>query len=476
MAFSPENGAGFQIENRQIQHQGLSQKQRQSLEVLQLPLPELEQRLGAELAVNPFIEIEEAPPEPQAPEPASRNSGGTPDEEDENALEAWEAENGDEWRDELPLPADPAESAPAPTADFLLFSQAPGPSLQESLLQELALSKIPRGVSRKVCEALIDQLDEEGFLRTPVADVAMNCNVSADAVEKALTFVQGFDPAGVGARSLQECWLLQLERRGELTENFRRLLTELTGDLERNRPDEAARKLHISMEELERMFRKLRRLNRSPVPSEHAAPPVQPDMEIAADGRGGFRVTLARERRNYRLSPYAEMADAPGAGADFAAKIKDAKNLLEALQFRKSTLLRLGEMLVDIQRAFLEEGPEKLRPFTMKQAAEYLDFKSESTVSRAAAGKYVLTPHGLFPLRYFFSAGYVSEEGGEVSRRADMELLKKLIDGEDKHNPLSDEKLSGLLRAAGHPVARRTVVKYRELMKIPNSSMRKEHF
>ena len=474
MAFSPENSAGFQIENRQIQHQGLSQKQRQSMEVLQLSLPELEQRLAAELAQNPFIEVEEAPPELQAPEPAPESSGETPD--DEDALENWGVENSDEWRDELPLPADPAEGAPAPAADFLLYSQAPGPSLQESLLQELALSKIPRGVSRKVCEALIDQLDEEGFLRTPVADVAMNCNVSAAAVEKALAFVQEFDPPGVGARSQQECWLLQLERRGELTENFRRLLTELTGDLERNHPDEAARKLHISMEELKAMLEKLRHLNRSPVPAEHASPPVQPDLEITADGRGGFRVTLTRERRNYRLSPYAEMIDAPGAGADFAAKAKEAKNLLEALQFRKSTLLRLGEMLVDVQRAFLEEGPEKLRPFTMKQAAEYLDFKSESTVSRAAAGKYVRTPHGLFPLRYFFSAGYVSEEGGEVSRRADMELLRKLIDEEDKRHPLSDEKLSELLRAAGHPVARRTVVKYRELMKIPNSSMRKEHF
>ena len=476
MAFSPENSAGFQIENRQIQHQGLSQKQRQSLELLQLSLPELEQRLNAELALNPFIEAEEVTPELQTPEPDPGPPGEAPDSEDENALEAWEAENGDEWRDELPLPADPEGSAPAPAADFLLFSQAPGPSLQESLLQELDLSRIPPGVSRKVCEAVIDQLDDEGFLRTPVADVAMNCNVSASQAEKALSFIQEFDPPGVGARSLQECWLLQLERRGELTENYRRLLTELTDDLERNRPDAAARKLHISMEELEEMFRKLRRLNRSPVPSEHAAAPVQADMEITADEKGGFRVNLTRERRSYRLSPYAEMAGAPDAGADFAAKIRDARNLLEALQFRKSTLLRLGEMLVDVQRAFLEEGPEKLRPFTMKQAAEYLNFKSESTVSRAAAGKYVLTPHGLFPLRYFFSVGYVSEEGDAVSRRADMELLKKLIDEEDKHNPLSDEKLSGLLRASGHPVARRTVVKYRELMKIPNSSMRKEHF
>jgi RNA polymerase sigma-54 factor len=136
----------------------------------------------------------------------------------------------------------------------------------------------------------------------------------------------------------------------------------------------------------------------------------------------------------------------------------------------------MAEMLIHVQQGFLESGPEKLRPFTMKQAAEYLDFKSESTISRAAASKYVRTPHGVFPFKYFFTAGYVSDEGNEVSRTADMELLKKLVDEEDKKHPLSDDKLSQLLNKAGHPVARRTVAKYRDIMNIPSSSLRKEHF
>ena len=136
----------------------------------------------------------------------------------------------------------------------------------------------------------------------------------------------------------------------------------------------------------------------------------------------------------------------------------------------------MAEMLIDVQRPFLESGPEKLRPFTMKQAAEYLKFKSESTISRAAASKYVKTPHGVFPFKYFFTTGYISEDGDSVSRTADMELLKKLVDEEDKKHPLSDDKLSQLLNQAGHPVARRTVAKYRDLLKIPSSSLRKEHF
>ena len=133
------------------------------------------------------------------------------------------------------------------------------------------------------------------------------------------------------------------------------------------------------------------------------------------------------------------------------------------------------EMLIDVQRSFLESGAEFLKPFTMKEAAEYLEL-SESTISRAVAEKYVKTPWGVLPFKFFFTAGYVSEEGVAVSRTADMEYLKKLIDEEDKSKPLSDEKLSKLLNDAGHQVARRTVAKYREKMNIPSASLRKEFF
>ena len=201
-----------------------------------------------------------------------------------------------------------------------------------------------------------------------------------------------------------------------------------------------------------------------------------PEVEIVPDEKEGFCARMLKEKRTYKLSEHAQCVNDPDAGSDFAAKVREGKNLLEALEFRKETILRMAEMLIEIQRPFLESGPEKLRPFTMKQAAEYLKFKSESTISRAAASKYIKTPHGVFPFKYFFTAGYVSKEGTEVSRTADMELLKKLVDEEDKKHPLSDDKLSKLLNEAGHPVARRTVAKYRDIMNIPSSSLRKEHF
>jgi RNA polymerase sigma-54 factor len=159
----------------------------------------------------------------------------------------------------------------------------------------------------------------------------------------------------------------------------------------------------------------------------------------------------------------------------FAEKLSRAKELIKFLENRGNTLQKLGEFIVEKQKDFLDHGVKELHPLSMKEAAAALDL-SESTISRAAAEKYVKTPWGVLPFKFFFTAGYVSEEGVAVSRTADMEYLKKLIDEEDKSKPLSDEKLSKLLNDAGHQVARRTVAKYREKMNIPSASLRKEFF
>ena len=467
---SAVQGSEIRLEKKLEQRQKLSMKQRQSLELLHCSRMELEQYLADIISINPFIETEELPVDDGTKEFSTTDSGPEST-EDESLYDELNAENSDEWLDFLPVP-----ETPAGQTDFLLFESAPGPTLEENLKQELELSTLPENVNKELCLYIIEQLDDEGFLRIHPADVAMNCNAGMDDVERAVGFIQSLDPPGVGARNLQECWLLQLERRGELTPEFEQLLTVLADDVERNRLDLVAAKLHISMDELKLMFKKLKRLNRAPVSADSNTVFVTPDVEIIVDKDGEFFAQCPREKKQYKLSGYAEWENAPDAGKDFVEKIRDAKNLLEALEFRKSTLLRIGEMIIDKQRDFLESGPEKLKPFTMKQAAEYLDFKSESTVSRAVAEKYIKTPQGFFPLKYFFSAGYVSEDGAEVSRRADKEKLRELIETEDKCHPFSDEKLSQLLNESGHPVARRTVVKYRELMKIPNSSLRKEHF
>ena len=467
---------GLQLDAKQTQTQHLTAKQRQALEVLFLSRQELDTKLNEALLANPLIEVvEEFPDEPLAL-PDDRDEKGSVT-EDEADYEAELYENSEEWSDELPLPEHAVFQGQENAGDFLLYTPAAERPLREMLQSELNLCRDLTALERSAAEMIILNLEDNGILNTPLQDVAMSCGCSMAETEKALQKVQQFDPPGVAARSMSECLLLQLERNGEKTPLYEKLLTGMMEDLKRNRPDVAAQKLGIPMETLRNMFGKLRQLNFPPVSAAAAAGTIiTPEVEIIPDGKGGFEAHNLKEFRRFRLSPDAELATAADAGPDFAAKAREGRNLIEALEFRKTTVLRMAEMLIEVQRAFLESGPEKLRPFTMKQAAEYLDFKSESTISRAAASKYVKTPHGVFPFRYFFTAGYVSDEGNEVSRTADMELLKKLVEEEDKKHPLSDDKLSQLLNQAGHPVARRTVAKYRDILNIPSSTLRKEHF
>ena len=501
-AFSHNNG--LQLNAQQTQQQRLTMKQRLALDVLFLSRQELDAKLSEMLLQNPFIEVEESLEAPaDFPEVSAPAGSMTEDESsyeaeiDENCdlwkSDSWEdassdfsefpeeeteeGDNGDAWEDESLLPQEFPEETENSSEDFLSYTPAEGLSLQETLQCELNVLNHLSPALRKGAEYIILCLEDNGMLRIPLEDIAMSSGNSLPELMEALELVQSFDPPGIGARSIPECLLLQLKRDGRCTPLFEKLLTELYDELTHNRLETVASKLEISMDELKNMFRILRSLNMTPLPGASSAGAViTPEVEIVPDDKLGFRAHLLKERRSYKLSSDAAKAGASDAGSDFAAKVKEGKNLLEALEFRKSTILRMAEMLIDIQRPFLESGPEKLRPFTMKQAAEYLKFKSESTISRAAASKYVRTPHGVFPFKYFFTTGYISEEGNEVSRTADMELLKKLVDGEDKKHPLSDDRLSKLLNEAGHPVARRTVAKYRDLMNIPSSSLRKEHF
>lgn len=497
---------GLQLDAKQTQQQHLTMKQRQALDMLFLSRQELDAKLSEMLLQNPFIEVNDSIEEPmdlqEPPELVPRPT------EDESTCDAelvedcdiwksdsWDSENpdtelsedreedgdnGNSWEleeEDLSPSQEFSDATESSSDDFLSYTPAQELSFREMLQCELnVLRDLPEPV-RRGADSIILCLEDDGMLRTPIEDIAMSCGISMAEITAALELVQSFDPPGIGARSIPECLLLQLKRNGMWTPLFEKLLTELYDDLVHNKLDTVASKLGLSMDELSAMFQALRPLNMRPVPEGPSAGAViMPEVEIVPDEKEGFCARMLKEKRTYKLSEHAQCVNDPDAGSDFAAKVREGKNLLEALEFRKETILRMAEMLIEIQRPFLESGPEKLRPFTMKQAAEYLKFKSESTISRAAASKYIKTPHGVFPFKYFFTAGYVSKEGTEVSRTADMELLKKLVDEEDKKHPLSDDKLSKLLNEAGHPVARRTVAKYRDIMNIPSSSLRKEHF
>lgn len=473
----------------QEQQQKLNLQQQQDLELLVLPFQQLEQ----ELLANPLVVQEDFSDDFLSGEATAAET------EDESVYEAEAYENYDDYDklaqetsaeemdglEEFCLSDDGDRSRDQScNDDFPVFvSEETGTNgwgdynfvslteFRQDLQIELHTCKNLSDEIRTLCSLIIISLDDKGFLISPLSGIASACNASIEKAEKALALVQTFDPPGIAGRTPQESLLLQLRRKGEATPEFERLLTELSEDLANNKIQKICKTLGIAEYQLENMLKKLSRLSPYPITvfSEKKVY-IEPDVEIIPAGTGRFVAFLANEK-TFRLSDLA-MENRKKETVEFEKK---AKGLIHSWNFWRNRVLNFARMLIATQEAFLHSGKSYLQPLTMAQAAEFLG-TSTSTVSRTAKDKYIKTPHGVFPLIYFFSAGYVNEEGETISRTSDKERLQKLIDNEDKRKPLSDEKLAALLNQAGHCVARRTVVKYRKLLGIPNSSSRKKFF
>lgn len=454
------------LKQKQLQH--LSLQQQQALEILQCTVFELEQLLAAELAINPMLE--ELPPET----PKDEQSDVTND--DEMSLEI----ERDEWGDEVNIPDPERLRRDAEHPDFYSDRPAPGPTLAEQLESEILTSKCaPRTL--ELAEEIIGFIDDTGYLKTPLADIAMICDADIGELEESLKLIQSFDPPGIGARDLAECMRLQLIRSGKLTPLLDAVISTGLEDIEQNRIPQLASKLGVTLEELNYARAELRKLDPAPAAVNSRQPVQIPvELEIIRLEDGSYLVKTTREQQiRFGISKrYEDMLSDPTLSQEdrnyLKEKLTSAKELLRSLEHRKSTLLRLGETIAEHQKDFLDSGTEFLHSFTMKQAADILQL-NESTISRAVDEKYIQTPHGVFPLKFFFSQGYTGSDGQDISANAVKKLLKKFIDEESPDAPLSDEKLAGLLNESGLAVARRTVAKYRESMKIPPASRRKQY-
>lgn len=448
------------------QEQRLSQQQMQGLELLHCPVLELEQYLAAQLAANPVLE--ELPPLP------------SPDDDERESDEYSDDVERDEWGDEVNIPDPERLRRDAEQPDFWLNRPAPEPTLLEQLDAEIATSKCDARTGALAME-IAAFIDDSGYLKTPLADIAMSCDADMDELEKALALIQSFDPPGIGARDLAECLRLQLERKNMLTPLLEEIISTGLDDIGLNRIPRLASRLGVSVATLTAALEVLRRLDPSPgaAVNRHSEQ-VPVELEFVRKPDGSFTARLTREqpmRLGVSERYSALLADPQLSDEDknyLKEKLASARELIRNLEQRKSTLLRLGEFICTAQRDFLVRGKEYLHGLTMKAAAEALEVH-ETTISRAVDGKYVSTPSGVLPLRYFFSAGFTDSDGGDVSANSVKQRLRELIDGEDPHAPLSDEKLSGLLKSSGLTVARRTVAKYREAMKIPAASLRKKY-
>ncbi len=393
---------------------------------------------------------------------------------------------------DTPQPAPSAESAPLSDwttvksgnsfegdEDLLESTVAGGGTLKDHLMDQLSIAALPPD-KRLICLTLIDSVDEAGYLRVDIAEVAERMVIDVETVGETLRVLQGFDPVGVGARDLAECLTLQLKSQNRYDPAIAALLTRL--DLVARRDTAALSQLcGVDVDDVNDMIAEIRGLTPKPGLAFSTEPvqPVVPDVFVRDGSDGGWHIelnsdTLPRLLVNSRY--YTQVSK--------GARDKDAKNylteclnnanwLVKSLDQRARTILKVSTEIVRQQDAFLTYGVRHLRPLNLRTIADAISMH-ESTVSRVTSNKYIATPRGMFELKYFFTASIQSVDGAEAhSAEAVRDRIREMIDNEEPVEILSDDRIVALLTADGVNIARRTVAKYREAMRIPSSVERR---
>ena len=486
--------------SQQLQ-QKLSPQQIQFIKLLQVPTAELESRIEEEIESNPALEEgnqEEAPQEENTSDQegdteVEQSQEETKEESDELDISEYlrdddyasyktQVDNGDDEDDDREIPI------------------ATASSLQESLLDQVGFLGLDDR-STAIARQLVGSIEGDGYIRRPldsiVNDLAFSQGIDTtlEEVEGILKKIHGFDPAGIAARDLQECLLLQLERMDDGQDVdvivARRIIAECFEEFTKKHYDKIQRKLDLDDQDYIRDAMELIvRLN--PKPGGETAGMMARSQAVIPDfmvhnNNGTLEVSLnSRNAPDLRIShAYLEMFRAYDKGNKKDKKLKEAvtfvkqkldaaKWFIDAIRQRQHTLLRTMQAIVDFQHGYFLEGDEtRLRPMILKDIATIIGMDI-STVSRVASSKFVQTDFGVFPLKYFFSEGISTDSGEEVSSREVKQAIREMIEAEDKQKPLSDDRLEELLNQKGYNIARRTVAKYREQLNIPVARLRRE--
>ena len=456
------------------QEQILHAQQIQSLNILFAPVMELQSIIEQAMEQNPVIELEESDYEPVL---QTSENEAEPDDMDESMEKLLQLTAAGATPEELIQPHDPSDNVEEQRAS-MFESLVSVESLWDHLFAQLRFAaKNPEEF--RLGSAVIEGIDETGYLRTHPADIAMAENCSMEEVEQAVKLVQSFDPPGIGARDLQECLRLQIDPADPDAEDLKTLICNHLEDIGGNRLAVIGKAMELPPESVQVLIGKIRKLNPFPGGSvtENNSHYITPEAEIVPDGDGFKVIVSEREIPRLRISEfYLEMLENPETQKEaqeyLKEKIRNARELMESLEKRKTTIGKIAELIASEQYDFLKNGVESLRPMTMKLIADKLAL-SESTVSRAVSNKYVKTPQGVFEFKYFFSGGFTTGDGTAVSSRSVQEMIRDLVDDEDPKKPLSDSKLTALLIERGIDISRRTVAKYREELGIQASHLRK---
>jgi len=493
---------GLQLSQRLTQSLVLAPQLQQSLALLQAPTLELKALVEQELQQNPVLE-EIASPDTELNEKPERDSDEAPESADpaeppadlnfDPATEKGTAPADDfqaeferlvqldqEWRDHfaqtnLPMRASAEDEE---KRQFMFDSLVVSTSLAEVLLEQIRDCGLP-DENRPVAELLIGNIDDYGYLKASVEEIAVSTGIPAETILGVLKAIQTFDPPGVGARDLRECLMLQLEREGEQESLEYQIVRDHMEALGKRRIPEISRGTSRTVEEVQDALARIARLE--PRPGRAFLPDadqyVLPEVFVQRSG-DDFVVTTNNEHiPHLRISNVYKDLMAQGQNTAevknyIREKIRAGKFLIKSLHQRQTTIANIAREIVKRQREFMDKGVACLKPLTMVQVAEVVGVH-ETTVSRAVSGKYMETPQGIFEMKYFFTAGLQTSSGDGVSNTSVKDMIADIFKAEDASKPLSDQEVVKMLKGKGIVIARRTVAKYRTELNILPSNLRK---
>jgi RNA polymerase sigma-54 factor len=448
----------------------------QAIKLLPLTTLELAEVLEQEVMENPLLE--EAPKEEAE---LSVEDAAREEQEQQKKDDPLEQIDVDKFFEDYVDDAEPRRirSAEQPEAPPLENTLTESPDLYDHLLWQLRTS-VSDELLLEIAEAIILNLDADGLLRSSVEEIANLGPYAPEEVCKALQLVQGFDPPGVAARDIGECLRLQLKHHGMEGTPADTMVRDFLKQLQSHQYGEIARQMGLSSEEVSRHVECIKGLN--PKPGLRYSPDestyILPDVHVVKEG-DDYKVLLNDDGLpKLRISPtYKRMLDERQPGSEETRsyvkdKLRSALWLLKSVDQRQRTIFKVAESIVRHQRGFLDHGITELKPLVLRDVANDIGMH-ESTVSRVVANKYMHTPRGVYEMRFFFHSGITSSLGEAVSSVMIKDKIRKLIEAEDGSRPLSDSRIAEVLGRDGLPLARRTVAKYREEMRLPPSNLRK---
>jgi len=481
-----QHGFSQHLSQRQTQSLVLAPQLRQSLKILQVAALDLRATIAEELQNNPVLE--ELPMENVSLEKnqADADTSDSSDQREELQFDReFEvlAKMGEDFNDESFVQHGDGErftSEDAERRQHFFDSLVGEPSLQEHLMEQAELADCPPAVHEAV-RFLIGSLDDRGFLSSSVSDLALLAKLPLETVQEAKKLLNSFDPVGIGAVDLPECLLIQLQSKGRGGSIAARIVRDHFALLTRRRMPDIARKMGFPIEEIQSAIGEIGLLD--PAPGRRFAEDhnrvVVPDVTVEKVG-DEWVITLNDDYiPRVRLSRAYKDIIAKGKLSDqdrayLREKMRAGKFLINSIEQRQRTIERITREILNAQLPFFEEGLHKLRPLTMAQIATTVGVH-ETTVSRAIANKFIRTRTASFPLKFFFTSGYESQDGASISNTSVKDMIKALIEDEDVSKPRSDQELVGMLTGRGIPIARRTVAKYRDELGILPSNLRRRY-